>query len=167
MTLPADLPVAGAFNVNDFLIGNDEDAAAGSRTRRFSWAVLRDSLAAALAPAWTDYTPSIAATAGTITTATATMGKYLKIGRLCQVRFLIQITTVGTGSGGLLVGLPFQHHATGNSIGAGRESSVTGTMLQGIIVGNGIVAEVRTYSNTTPIVAGWLCGMSIAYETAL
>lgn len=48
-------------------------------------------------PAWTAYTPTVTATAGTFTTISAT-GKYVVLFGICHVQITITITTVGTGT---------------------------------------------------------------------
>jgi hypothetical protein len=74
------------------------------------------------------YTPTVTASSGTLTTVTAT-GNYTKIGRQVTVNVSVTLTNAGTGSGALLVTLPFTAGLF-PAIGTGREDQNTGTTLQ-------------------------------------
>ena len=54
---------------------------------------------------WASFTPSLSATSGTFTTASAT-GSYRRLGKTIEVNIVITITTNGTAAGQILVGLP-------------------------------------------------------------
>lgn len=81
--------------------------------------------------AWTTYTPTITSSSGTLTTASAE-GRYIRVGKLCTVAFKGTITTNGTGSGVILISLPFtaEMTITGTiALGIGREIAVGGFPL--------------------------------------
>ncbi|OZI23756.1 hypothetical protein CAL26_10015 [Bordetella genomosp. 9] len=106
-------------------------------------------------PGWTAYTPTLAAQSGTFTSATAN-GAYYKVGGLVFYRALVQITTVGTASGAVLVGLPFTSNsgtASGPLALSGRDNS-TGKALVGTFSAGATAATVLNYDNTSPVVAG-------------
>jgi hypothetical protein len=96
------------------------------------------------------FTPTVTSEFGTIGTTTVTNANYTKIGRLVSVNFDISITTAGTGSGSLLVSVPF--NIGEEACGAGRESSNTGNMCQ-VFRQSATAVAVRFYNNLTPIVA--------------
>ena len=56
------------------------------------------------------WTPSVGGTA----TYTARYGRYVKVGKMVTVQFLIAISTIGTGASGTLQGLPFASESIGN-----------------------------------------------------
>ena len=94
------------------------------------------------------FTPTVTAEFGTIGTTTVNAATYTKIGRLVSIDFDISITTAGTGTGGLLVSIPFTSAV--QACGAGREDAVTGNMCQ-VFRQNATTVSVRLYNNLTPI----------------
>jgi hypothetical protein len=97
------------------------------------------------------YTPSVTSGAGSITSFTAS-GSYTKIGRVVYVRVAVIITNNGTGSGSLVVSLPFTAapDPANPSIGTGRENAVTGKQLQWIISPLSSTGVVFIFDNTYP-----------------
>ena len=77
--------------------------------------------------AWTAYTPTVTAFSGTLTTVSAT-GRQKTIGKSCTVSGSVTITTVGSGSGGVNVSLPFAPHASSIVASACREYGVSSNM---------------------------------------
>ena len=77
--------------------------------------------------AWTSYTPTVSATAGTFTTVSAT-GKYTRIGKACVAQTHVVITTNGTAAGQVLVTAPFAAKGTFQTwfAGSGRENAAAG-----------------------------------------
>lgn len=114
--------------------------------------------------AWTAYTPTVTAQAGTLTTVSAT-GKYKKIGKTCFVEIDASITTNGTGATGINITLPFTAAAARFSL-SGRESAVTGKGLAITIAASGATAAVYNYDNTYPGGSGNQLVLSGVYETA-
>jgi hypothetical protein len=80
--------------------------------------------------AWTAYTPTLACSTGSLTTASA-IGRYKQNGKTVLINIIITITTNGSCAGWIVASLP----VAGNqeSVLAGRDDGVTGGMLQGII----------------------------------
>lgn len=112
--------------------------------------------------AWRDFTSTITAQTGTITTS-AGSGIYRVLDNgSCEVYITATITTNGTGAGYLIASLPytvksgFTHH-----ILPGREKSISGDMLVGSV--SGIYANIRTYDNQYPAVDGASVELSGTY----
>jgi len=117
---------------------------------------------AAIAPAWTAYTPTITAGSGTFTTVSAT-GRYLTIGKVTHVKIEVNITTNGTAAGYIVATLP--NTAVGFAALSGRERNVSGKMLAGMI---GVLSSTTTtcvnYDNTYPGANGASCLLNGSYE---
>jgi hypothetical protein len=94
------------------------------------------------------FTPTVTSEFGTIGTTTVTSATYTKIGRLVSVNFDISIITAGTGSGSLLVSVPF--NIGEEACGAGRETAIVGNMCQ-VFRQSATAVGVRFYNNLTPI----------------
>jgi hypothetical protein len=117
---------------------------------------------AAIAPAWTAYTPTISALTGTLAAFSAS-GKYLTIGKQTSIQIEILITTNGTAGVFLLASLP--NTATGLAILAGRETAIVGKALTGT-VGNmsNTTVLIINYDNTYPGGDGHSLVLSGVYE---
>jgi hypothetical protein len=116
--------------------------------------------------AWTTYTPTVTASSGTITTASAT-GRYTRIGKLCVTQFTATITNNGTGSGQVSITSPFAPATSGTFIGNFRESNATGK--QGsitILNGGGSFFFCSFYDNTYPGGNNYIINGTISYEVA-
>ena len=111
-------------------------------------------------PAWTAFTPVVAAGSGTITAYTASC-RYQKIGKTVTFTMTIGITTNGTGAGSIVASLPV--NANSVSICAGRENALTGNMLQGYV--NSSAVTIFTYSNGYPGGTGASLIVSGTYES--
>lgn len=127
-------------------LSNFLDSAVGST----NGAVLSRNAATwiALPPVWTAYTPSLASSAGTITSLGTRAGRFTQIGKTVFVAIDVAITTNGTAAGFLIVGLP----ATSQGIVAlsGRENNTTGKMVYGVSPAASITAVLNYYDNTYP-----------------
>lgn len=118
--------------------------------------------AGATAPEWTaagagggvtfshnTWTPTVAATTGTITTSSAT-GRYSLLDDRVFFNLDVTITTNGTGAGSVTATLPFSI-LTGNAyIFVGREDGATGAMIQGKATGASSTLTIFKYDNTYP-----------------
>lgn len=113
---------------------------------------------------WTTYTPTVSAGSGSITTSSAT-GRYMKIGKIVNIEIQVTITTNGTGATSIIVGLPFTS-ASFPYILAGRETGVSGKMLQGRITSATSIVDIFNYDNTYPAVDGSIIIISGVYESA-
>jgi len=95
------------------------------------------------------WTPTITAETGTIGTTTVFSANYTKIGRLVNVNFDISVNSIGTGTAGLKVSLPFSASGEQNS-GVGREIINTGSMCQ-VTRNTATAVYVYFYNNLTVI----------------
>lgn len=108
------------------------------------------------------YTPTVAATTGTITSYTAT-AMYTRIGRSVTVIANVTITDAGTGSATCTISLPFTNNGTVVANGVGRENAVSGDLLQGSISAGGTVVNVVKYTNATAIATNAQIRITITY----
>jgi hypothetical protein len=115
----------------------------------------------ALSPSWTAYTPGISPDTGAFGSASAT-GRYLKIGKTVNIQLYILITTVGTASGYLNIGLPF--NTAGACVISGWENNATGRMCQGNAYTSVSYLNVRMFDNASPIVANYHLLLGGVYE---
>jgi hypothetical protein len=116
--------------------------------------------------AWIDYTPTIAATSGTITTSTGE-GRYLRRGNIIYLRLQITITTNGTGAGAITATLPVNSVGSFGSAMSGRERAVTAKQVSGFIDGGGAsVVNLLFYDGTYPGANGHVITAYGAYEIA-
>jgi hypothetical protein len=76
-------------------------------------------------PTWTNYTPTVTAQTGSITTYTAS-GRYWKTGKFCTVTNIINVTNIGTAAGNLFSTLPFTAGSSTDFAGSVRETDVNG-----------------------------------------
>ena len=94
-----------------------------------------------------NWTPTVTAGTGTITTVGTVSGTYTRIGRFVSYYFSVVITTNGTGSNYVLVsGLPF---ATSGFAGSGTEVAATGKMIQ-CFANNSTSVRLKFYDYTYP-----------------
>ena len=113
--------------------------------------------------AWTSYTPTVTAEAGSITSYTVNRAAYIRVGKLCVTQLHITITNKGTGSGALNVTAPFNsYNDTGG--GVGREIAVVGTMIYSAMGSNQF--QIRKYDATTVLVNSYQVALTITYEVA-
>jgi hypothetical protein len=98
------------------------------------------------------WTPTITAETGTIGSTAVISADYTKVGRLVSVTFDIRVITVGTGTAGLKVSLPFSPSLGGQTCGAGREYINTGKMCQ-VSKFDATNVMIYFYDNTTVISA--------------
>jgi hypothetical protein len=147
------LPAANRFFSN-FVSGN-----ASSVTN-----ITANSLEALTTLDAVSYTPTIAATAGALTTASAT-GNYILMGKLVYIRATGSITTNGTGSGSITISLPFTVTSTpaaSTQIIAGKETGVSNKAVIGTTSQATTTLTITFYDGTYPgangasiSVAGW------------
>lgn len=115
--------------------------------------------------AFTAYQPTLAAVSGAWADAVAT-GGYARSGKLCLVRIELKINNFGTAVGCLL-GMPFPAALGGTAqILTGRETDVSGSMLQGGIGAGSSVCSVFKYDNTSVNNNGWRLVLSGTYLIA-
>ncbi len=109
-------------------------------------------------PVWINYTPTITTVSGAFTTVSAS-GTFGVTVKLCYVVLIITITTNGTAVG-CKASTPI--NTSGVEIIAGRESAVTGDLLQGIV--NSHVVSIYDYSGAYINADGLTIYMSGAYR---
>ena len=112
---------------------------------------------------WTAYTPAVSASAGAITTSSAT-GRYWKLGRTVAFQAEVTISANGTGAGVLRVSAPFA--AAQNNVFVGREIAITGVLLTATVGAAGTTLNVVTYLNGYPGGNGYIVTISGTYEAA-
>jgi len=119
------------------------------------------------AGAWTSYTATASASSGSLTTYTA-IARYQRIGKTCIVDFGIILTNIGTASGALYLSLPFTSANPGAFawVGAGRENSLTGSMLQCVVYENTSNVAIYLYNNTTVITNSHNPRGTVVFEVA-
>jgi hypothetical protein len=96
-------------------------------------------------PAYFNYTPTVTAASGAITSYTVNVARFSIIASDIFLNLQITITNAGTGAGELRVALPVNN--AGYSIFAGRENAVNGKMLQGKTESN--LLNIIVYDNVT------------------
>jgi len=110
-------------------------------------------------PLYFNFTPTVTATAGTITTASAS-ARFNVIGGEIFMSGTTTLTNKGTGTGDLKNTLPV---AVGlSSVGAGRENAATAFTIQCLAEGSNVVHS--KYDGTTALNNGWLIIYSIHYK---
>jgi hypothetical protein len=109
-----------------------------------------------------NYTPTVAATTGAITSYTAS-AYYTRIGRQVTLTTFVTITDAGTGAGSLTITLPFTASGSIAFSGTGRENALTGNALQCNISAGGIVANVVNITNATAIATGAQVRNTVTY----
>ena len=112
----------------------------------------------------TSFVPVITSQTGTLGSVTGVAGTYSRIGKICTFTFTFTITTVGTGSNGLFITLPFVA-GSGMFVGAVRENAAIGAMGQVYTSTGGANAVIFKYDNSTLIAAGYTIIGTLTYLT--
>jgi len=94
------------------------------------------------------WTPVITASAGTLTSYSIISAVYTKVGRLVVATTRFTITNAGTGTGNLIVTLPFTA-GTQDSTGATFESVIAGDAGRAWVSAGSASMSVAKYNNTT------------------
>ena len=113
--------------------------------------------------AYTSYTPTLTASSGSFTSATVS-GLYKRIGKVCLVRFQVDITTNGTASGVILVTMPFT--STGYATGTWREVQSIGNSGQTFLSSSTQIGMTNPTDNSYPGANGRTFQGTIIYEVA-
>jgi len=115
---------------------------------------------------WQTYTPTLSASSGSITTATAA-GQYQRRGNIVHIKVNINIATNGTAAGELRFTVPIPSSSTYGNMLCGAERAMTGNAVYGFLDGAGAtVAYVKTYSGLYPGGDGYVINVSGFYEVA-
>lgn len=118
----------------------------------------------AVSTAWTAYTPTLTAGAGTFTTASAA-GRYKQLGKTVLFSITVTITTNGTAAGFIGVTLP-ANSAAKEQAATGRENAAAGFVCGGVIGASTSQLLLTKYDNTYPGGNGYSITMQGVYETA-
>lgn len=105
---------------------------------------------------WTTWNPTVTSATGTITAGTLVNARYTQLNKLVILRFEYTVTTAGTAAGAFMqFTLPESldgTYSTGDAIGVGRESGLTGNTLNVIVIDqSNSIARIDLYDNT-----GWI-----------
>ncbi len=117
-----------------------------------------------MAGAWTSTTSPVTAQSGTFTSANCTI-RYKKFGRTVFVNVIVNIVTVGTASGYVLITLPFSNMAGSNSTMSGRDGQ-SGKSLIGFVSPSSASLAIFLYDSTSAILANAALSMQGTYEAA-
>lgn len=112
-----------------------------------------------------NYTPTVAALAGTLTTASA-IGTYTKVGRKVSGVAIATITTNGTGAVGITISLPSTAMATYTFAACGTESALTGYAMACRILPSTSLVRVLRYDGAYPAASGSVIEVSFTYFEA-
>jgi len=117
-------------------------------------------------PVWTAFTPTVTAQSGSITTYTAS-GRYSLSGKVCAVTYVIDLTTVGTAAGTMVVTVPFQaKNATVPYVGSAHENNNSGKGGYANLFANATTLNSRDSAFQTWFSNGNKVGISLVYEVA-
>ena len=138
------------FNATDEVENIGRFNASLTATATFNWSIPATSIIVSRPIFETrrlTYTPAVTSDTGTITTVGAVAGEYQAIGRNVNFHHSGAITTNGTGATAIRISTPFSFVLTSHVI-PGRELTLTGSMLQGLIRAGYILWF--NYNNTYP-----------------
>lgn len=117
--------------------------------------------------AWDSYVPVVTATAGTLTTVANQAGYFRKIGKHVEFKVRFDITTNGTGAGGLVVTLPQATAGSIGQVGVGKETALNNKMVSALIGGAGATTmTLHNYDGTYPGANATSFTVSGTYEVA-
>ena len=141
-------------------------ATAGTNTTQLATtAFVTDALGS-----WQDWTPTAISSVGTIT-AYSSGGRYTRIKNTVILKFSIQISNVGTGSGTLVIPLPITAHSSystllgSSAVGTFNEWTVTGYTGNTFLLNGNTQLGCLRYNWTSPVQNGTISGFAI-YEAA-
>ncbi len=116
-----------------------------------------------LGTAWTAYTPTITASSGTLTSATAA-GRYQRNGKSITVQVTGVIATNGSGAGVITLSLPFTAAGADYPF-AGKDTGLTNKVLSAH-VNAGSAFNVEFYDGSYPGASGARLSLGGVYETS-
>jgi len=110
------------------------------------------------------YTPTVSSSGGTIGSYTCA-GYYTKVGRMVHAGFQVVITSVGTATGIVAIGLPFAVSSSTSygSCAVGREIQTTGYTFTGYVTTGVTSMPIITYNNGSTIGPNYTMVGGIAY----
>jgi hypothetical protein len=114
--------------------------------------------------AWIQYTPTLSATSGTLTTAAANM-YYIRRGNVVYFKTQIIITTNGSASGALLMTVPIPQVGSFGTVASGFQRAPLGYIVYGWLDGGGdTTMNIKFYDDTYPGADGAVIEVSGFYE---
>jgi hypothetical protein len=143
----------GAPNTTVTLITNSDFAMAATTItdRYLSYIVCPEGF-----PTYFNYTCTITATGGSLTTVTVNQAIWAPIGRQIKLDVSYTLTNIGTGTGTSWFSTPVAAaSAVAITIGHGRENASTGSTLQVIWAATASIASVFTYNNGAVLTNGY------------
>lgn len=108
---------------------------------------------------WATYTPIVTCSTGALTAYTAS-GNYQRVGKQVQLNGQVTFTTLGTCAGNIILTEPVTA-LSGNFIGYGRESGVTGTGVMALVSGGALF--LTKFDGTSIATAGYSPTFSVNY----
>ncbi len=142
--------------------GTDWNPGSGEGPYYYDGGSWRTMAYGAFASAWgTSFTPVVTASAGSITSYTATC-RYVQLGKMIFVHIGVSITNVGTATGEMLVTLPVAEQ--GNRIVLNGVDTFTGRTVGGYSTSGTL--HVNRYDNATILATGAAVHLSGVYEAA-
>lgn len=113
---------------------------------------------------WQTYTPTLSASSGTLTSASAN-GLYIRRGNIVYIKVTITITTNGTAAGQLQFTVPIASTGSYGNALHGFERALTGNAVVGFIDGgSSTVAYFKNYNGTYPGANGYVFNINGFYE---
>lgn len=94
---------------------------------------------------WTSWTPTVTSAIGSITSYTVSQAEYKVVGKVLFWHVSIKITNIGTAAGDFRFNVPPGYPVVNRGFGVGRETDITGRLLQALAVG-GVIVILR-YDN--------------------
>lgn len=97
---------------------------------------------------WNSWTPTVSSATGSIGSATVQHALYKVVGGLLFYDVNVKINSKGTAGGDYRISTPPGYSVVNRAIGSGRETDITGTLLQVLCVSSLLV--VLQYNNVIP-----------------
>jgi hypothetical protein len=144
----ADTPARLAVGANDTILMADSTAATGLK-----WA-----------GSYSSFTPTVTAGSGSFTSVNAT-SRYLVIGKMCHWIGRVNIVTVGTASGGIVLTLPVTRAGGLNVVGYAEETAAVGFQAF-IFINAADGATILKGDYSSAIGAGRGIDFNVTYEVA-
>lgn len=113
---------------------------------------------------WKDFTGVVTSTAGALGAGATANIHYHERGKICHFELVCDIPDNGTGSGGIIVTMPFAEGIAKNWIVHGKATAISGKALCGVIGAGLSTIIIRNYDASYPAVAGEKLIMSGFYE---
>ena len=114
---------------------------------------------------WATFTPNFQPQTGTWTSSTLAAAKYAVVNDVVFGFCYMAITNFGTGNDAVFFDLPVTAAANQHQIGTGRESALTGNVLNVYLIST-TSAAIRFYNNQGTAFANHVLSINFAYQAA-